>query len=231
MRTLEEITQAFKATSSRFTITEAEELAKLNTISHCLESVWLSYSRARAFPDAPRDNHAIGCIMRSQEVDVLRDVHVYLYGEIARMFPRMADTPKAAALLRCYAALIRILDQIDESTHEEFSSIARALMPVAHSSASSSSNGSMSAVFASIVFTCVSSSESILEELYSAGYVPNSFPHRIFVTLCSATSRSFSRVSRVYPRVCRPTSGSACLQTRNWLCQWRRGLTWSWSRC
>ena len=231
MRTLEEITQAFKATSSRFTLTEAEELAKLNTISHCLESVWLSYSRARAFPDAPRDEHAIGCIMRSQEVDVLRDVHVYLFGEIARMFPRMADTPKATALLRCYAALIRILDQIDESTHEEFSSIARALMPLAHSGGGSSSNGSMSAIFASIIFTCVSSSESILEELYSAGYVLKYFLHCIFITFCSATSRSFSRASRVCPTACRPASGSACLQTKDWRCQWMHGLTWSWSHC
>jgi hypothetical protein len=168
MRTLEEIAAAIHATGSRFALSEAEEISNLNTISHCLESLWLSYARSRAFPDAPRDDFAIGHIMRSQDVEVLRDVNSHLFGEIVRMFPHMADSPKAAALLRCYASLIRVLEQVDDSAHEEFSSIARALMP-----ATRSANNPVHAHqcrLAAVLFTCVSGSESILEELYAAGY-------------------------------------------------------------
>ena len=126
---LEEIVAAFQgisssAASGRFSLSESEEVGKLNTISHCLENLWLSYSRSRAFPDAPRDDHAISSIMRSPDVEVMRDINSYLFGEIARMFPRMADTPKAAALLRCFSALIRVLEQVDENAHEECRSIA-----------------------------------------------------------------------------------------------------------
>ena len=167
MRTLEEISAVMQAARSRFAPSEAEELAKLNTISHCLESVWLSYARSRAFPDAPRDGHAIGCMMRSEDVEVLRDVHTHLFGEIVRVFPHMADAPRAAALLRCFAALIRILEQVDDSTHEEFSSIARALMPAARNSGGSSIQHPQ---LAAVLFTCVSGSDTILEELYAAGY-------------------------------------------------------------
>jgi hypothetical protein len=169
MRTLEEITAAIQAITpttahSRFALSEADELAKLNTISHCLESVWLSYARSREFPDAPRDDHAIGHMMRSQDVEVLRDVHTHLFGEIVRMFPHMADAPKASALLRCYSSLIRVLEQVDESAHEEFSSIARALMPATRSA--SNSGSAQHSHLAAVLFTCISGSETILEELY-----------------------------------------------------------------
>ena len=74
-------------------------------------------------------------------------------------------------LCRASHRCCRILDQVDESTHEEFSSIARALMPVARSSSSSSiESNSLSSHFPAILFTCVSDSETILEELFSAGY-------------------------------------------------------------
>jgi hypothetical protein len=172
---LEEIVTAFQAisssqASSRFSLSEADEVGKLNTISHCLESMWLSFTRSRAFPDAPRDDHLISSIMRSPDVEVMRDINSYLFGEIARMFPRMADTPKAAALLRCFAALIRVLEQVDENAHEECRSIARSMLPVTQSSVNSNVLSSISSAFASILFTCVSSNETILEELYSAGY-------------------------------------------------------------
>jgi hypothetical protein len=208
---LEEIVAAFQgisisAASSRFSLSESEEVGKLNTISHCLENLWLSFSRSRAFADAPRDDYAISSIMRSPDVEVMRDINSYLFGEITRMFPRMADTPKAAALLRCFSALIRVLEQVDENAHEECRSIARSLMPATQSSTNSNVHNNLSFAFASILFTCVSSNETILEELYSAGY---------FTLFLSR----LSRLCRTLPSNTRfdvPADKRAAIQAESW---------------